>query len=80
MLEDTNSLDGAHISNKIDRYNYKKLFVVISTNFTFIYMHIVAWSHTNYTKQFWLKKTQNLKETIKALLKGPENDMKFTQK
>ena len=56
MLEDTNSLDGAHISNKIDRYNYKKLFIVISINFNFIYTQIIAGLHTSYTKQFGLKK------------------------
>ena len=42
MLEDTTSLDGAQISNKTDRYNYKNLFLVtcMLKNFTFIYMQL----------------------------------------
>ena len=38
MLEDTNSLDGVHIANKIDRYNCKKLCIIITITFSFHYM------------------------------------------
>ena len=37
MLEDTNSLDGAHIFNKFNWYNCKKLSLGISTKFTFFW-------------------------------------------
>ena len=41
-------------------------------------MHIVAWSHTNYTEQNWFK-NWSLKANTKVLLKEPENDKQFSQ-
>ena len=35
----------------MERYNCKKLFIIVSIKFTFLYMQIVAWSLTNQTEQ-----------------------------
>ena len=47
---------GIKLSIYITRF--KKLFIIISINFTFIYMQIVAWSLTNQVEQIEFKKSE----------------------
>ena len=63
MLEDTNSLDGAQIINKINRHNCKKIFIEILKKITFIFTQNVAQLHTT-TQSLFEFKNRSLMDNI----------------